>query len=240
MRQPMRAIILAGGKGTRLRPYTITLPKPLVPVGDQAILEIVVRQLQVAGVGRITLAVSHMAELLSAFFGDGNRFGLKIDYSRESVPLGTMGPLRLISDLPENFLVMNGDILTDLDFAKFWDEHERSGAIASVCCYQRTVKVDFGVLDVSPEDFLVGFREKPPLTHHVSMGIYAFRREVLEHIPEGKPFGFDDLMLRLLEREVPVRCHRHSGQWLDIGRPDDYERAQLLVASQHPPPFEAI
>lgn len=222
-----RAVILAGGKGTRLRPYTVTLPKPLVPVGDRAILEIVIEQLRSAGVTRVTMAVNHLAQLLQAYFGDGSRYGLKIDYSLEEQPLGTMGPLRNIADLPENFLVMNGDVLTDVDYRAFWQEHLSGGWAASVCTFRRTVKIDFGVLEVSPDGFLTAFREKPEVSHDVSMGIYAFRRDVLKYFPPG-PFGFDQLMLTLLERGVPVRCRPHRGQWLDIGRPDDYERAQHL------------
>lgn len=231
MSDNVRAILLAGGRGTRLRPYTVTLPKPLVPVGDQAILEIVIRQLKQAGIGRITLAVNHMAELMRAFFGDGARYGLKIDYSLEQTPLGTMGPLRIVPDLPESFIVMNGDILTDLDYRDFWNRHLQSGAMASVCCFRRTVKMDFGVLDLSPDNRLIGFREKPQLAQVVSMGIYAFRREVLDYIPNDRPFGFDELMLELLAKKIPVQCHEHTGQWLDIGRPEDYERAQTLVDS---------
>jgi NDP-sugar pyrophosphorylase family protein len=240
MQRNIRTVILAGGKGTRLRPYTTTLPKPLVPVGDRAILEIVIEQLRQAGVGRVTMAVSHLAQLLQAYFGTGERYGLAIDYSLEDSPLGTMGPLRLIQDLPESFLVMNGDVLTDLDFARFWREHQQSGALASVCVYRRTIRVDFGVLEVTPDNFLCGFREKPEVTHMVSMGVYAFRRDVLQFIPPGKPFGFDDLMLALLARKIPVRCHPHTGQWLDIGRPSDYELAQTLCAPGVPPPVENV
>jgi NDP-mannose synthase len=229
MAEGFRAIILAGGRGTRLRPYTITLPKPLVPVAERPILEIVVDQLKAAGVGRVTLAVSHQAELLMAYFGDGRRLGVPIDYSREAQPLGTIGPLHLIRDLPESFLVMNGDILTDLDYRAFWEEHLAAGALATVCTYRRAIHLDFGVMEVAPDGTLEDFREKPDVVHCVSMGIYAFRREVLHHVPPGRPFGFDELMQALLRAGETVRCRFHDARWLDIGRPDDYERAQHLM-----------
>jgi NDP-sugar pyrophosphorylase family protein len=224
-----RAVILAGGRGTRLRPYTVTLPKPLVPVGDEPILDIVMRQLKAAGVARVTLAVSHLAELLMAYFGEGARVGLAIDYSRETTPLGTVGPLRLIADLPPTFLVMNGDILTDLDFNAFWQRHNASGAIASVGTVDRTSTLDYGVMEVGADGTLTGFREKPEVKHSVSMGVYAFSREILRFVPADTPFGFDNLMLTLLAHGERVRCERHAGRWLDIGRPDDYEAAQRLA-----------
>jgi NDP-sugar pyrophosphorylase family protein len=142
----MRAIILAGGKGTRLRPYTLALPKPLVPVGDRAILDIVLTQLARAGVRHVTMAVSHLAHLIMAYFGDGQRWGLKIDYSLEDKPLSTIAPLKLIGDLPEHFLVMNGDILTDLDFAALYARHVAGGADITVATFQRDSRIDFGVL----------------------------------------------------------------------------------------------
>jgi len=228
MSTPFRAVILAGGRGTRLRPYTVTLPKPLVPVGDEPILDIVMRQLKAAGVERVTLAVSHLAELLMAYFGEGARLGLPIDYSREPQPLGTVGPLRLIPDLPSTFLVMNGDILTDLDFRGFWERHNASGAIASVGTVDRTTTLDYGVMHVGADGVLTAFQEKPTLTHSVSMGVYAFSREVLRFVPADQPFGFDNLMLTLLAHGERVRCEPHAGRWLDIGRPDDYEAAQRL------------
>lgn len=232
MKKEIRAVILAGGKGTRLRPYTVSLPKPLVPVGERAILEIVLHQLREAGVTRVTLAVNHMAELLMAFFGDGRKYGLEVDYSIEDEPLGTIGPLRLIPDLPENFLVMNGDLLTDFPYDQFWEEHHRSEAIASIGTFRRIHPIDFGVLEIGAGGMLSGFREKPSIPYNVSMGIYAFRRDILDHVPPSGPFGFDDLILTLLRKSIGVNCYTHQGQWLDIGRPDDYERAQQLVAAQ--------
>jgi NDP-sugar pyrophosphorylase family protein len=220
-----RAIVLAGGRGTRLRPYTVVLPKPLMPIGDFPILEVIVRQLGKAGFGRITLAVNHQAELIKAFFGDGSKWDLHIDYSLEQSPLGTMGPLKLIGDLPEHFLVMNGDILTDLDFGAFYDGHVAERRLFTISSHVRQQMVDYGVLEVDASSSLVGFREKPKSEYLVSMGVYMVARRVLEHIPAGRPYGFDSLMLDLMRAGKIVRAQRFNGYWLDIGRPDDYMQA---------------
>ena len=222
----MRAIILAGGKGTRLLPYTTTIPKPLVPVGDMAIMEIVVRQLQRCGFDHLTVAVNHGAQLIRAYFEDGRRWNVHIDYSMEDTPLSTIGPLRLIPDLPEHFLVMNGDILTDIDYSVLLRSHRESGAIGTVATYERETKIDFGVLTYDGErNHICRFTEKPVEHFCVSMGIYAFSREIMQFIPEGQPFGFDHLMLKLIAENQDVRAYPFNGYWLDIGRPDDYDRA---------------
>jgi len=221
----MRAVILAGGKGTRLRPFTTTIPKPLVPVGDMAVMEIVVRQLARAGCEHITVAVSHLAQLIMAYFGRGRKWGLKIDYSIEDEPLNTIGPLKLIRDLPENFLVMNGDILTDLDFGRFFDFHVSRGAEATIATYERDVKIDFGVLRRGSDDRIVHFVEKPVEHFSVSMGVYAFSRRILDLVPDNQPYGFDNLMLDMIAAKRDVRGYPFNGYWLDIGRSDDYERA---------------
>lgn len=220
-----RAVILAGGKGTRLRPYTVVLPKPLMPIGDYPILEVIVRQLARSGFSRITLAVNHQAELIQAFFADGAKWGVKIDYSLEDQPMGTMGPLKLIRDLPEHFLVMNGDTLTDLDFGAFYEQHVKSGEFFTISSAVREHLIDFGVLEPGPDGRLSGFKEKPRLTYEVSMGVYMCSRAILERIPAGRPYGFDYLMLELIKTGKPARLLRHSGYWLDIGRPDDYAQA---------------
>jgi NDP-sugar pyrophosphorylase family protein len=220
-----RAIILAGGRGTRLRPYTVVLPKPLMPIGDYPILEVIIRQLARAGFSRITLAVNHQAELIKAFFGDGSKWNIEVDYSLEESPLGTMGPLKLIRDLPENFLVMNGDILTDLDYGAFHDAHVAEKRLFTISSHVRQHMVDYGVLEVGSQQTLVGFREKPTSEFQVSMGIYMVSRDVLEHIPGDRPFGFDNLMLDLIKGGKRVTVQPFAGYWLDIGRPDDYAQA---------------
>lgn len=220
-----RAVILAGGKGTRLRPYTVVLPKPLMPIGEYPILEVIVRQLVKAGFGHITLAVNHQAEIIKAFFQNGERWGIRIDYSLEDQPLGTMGPLKLIKDLPDNFLVMNGDILTDLDYAAFHDAHVGAGDIFTISAMQREHRIDYGVLDTGIDGKLTGFREKPGVSYEVSMGVYMLSAAVLEQIPAGRAYGFDTLMLDLLAAGRPATVRTFSGYWLDIGRPDDYAKA---------------
>jgi len=221
----MRAIILAGGKGTRLRPYTVVLPKPLMPIGEYPILEVIVRQLVHYGFTHITMAVNHQAKIIQAFFGNGEEWGITIDYSLETQPLNTMGPLRLINDLPENFLVMNGDILTDLNFKEFFEYHVSKSNNFTISAFKRVLKSEYGVLRINEEEKLCVFEEKPEYVFEVSMGIYAVSREVIRHIPENRPYGFDHLMLDLLAEGNPASVKRHNGYWLDIGRPDDYMQA---------------
>lgn len=222
----MKAVILAGGKGTRLKPYTTVIPKPLVPVGEKAILEILITQLKKEGVDEVFICLNHFAEIIMAFFGDGSRFGLKINYSLEDEPLGTVAPIKLIKGLPENFLVMNGDLLTDLPFHELFEYHINGKALLTVSTFTRKNKIDFGVIDVDPVSlFATGFREKPEYTFDVSMGVYAMNRDVLEFVPPGTHFGFDNLMLTLLEKMRPAKIFPYGGYWLDIGRPDDYEKA---------------
>jgi NDP-mannose synthase len=219
-----RAVVLAGGKGSRLRPYTVVLPKPLMPVGEYPILEVILRQLAAQGFDRVTLAVNYQAEIVRAFCGDGSRWGIAIDYSLETAPLSTIAPLCLIEDLPDNFLLMNGDVLTDLSMRQLYDDHVREKRQFTIAAAERTNVVDYGVLHAS-DNRLVGFEEKPKFPYLVSMGVYALHRSVLERVPKGQKYGFDDLMLSMIAHKEEVRIERHSGYWLDIGRVDDYMRA---------------
>jgi NDP-sugar pyrophosphorylase family protein len=225
----MKAVILAGGKGTRLYPYTISLPKPLVPIGERPIIEIMLRQLYRAGVRDVTVSVGHLAELMMSFLGDGSQFGMTIGYVREDKPLGTVGPLRLVENLPENFLLMNGDVLTDLSYEDLFEGHVKSGAQVSISAYQKKVNIDLGVL-VSSNGRLTDYVEKPTYVYHVSMGVYALNRSVLQHIPEQDYFDFPMLIHALLKAGQFVRTVPISGIWLDIGRPADYEEAQKTFA----------
>lgn len=222
----MKAVILAGGKGTRLKPYTTVIPKPLVPIGERAIIDILITQLAKCGVDDITICLNHFAEIIKAYLGDGSKFNLKIDYSLEKEPLGTVAPIKLISDLPEDFLVMNGDLLTDLDFKKLFDKHLYMNSLLTISSYQRSTQIDFGVLELDQvNNKLTSFREKPKYSFNVSMGVYAMNRKVLDYIPVNTPFGFDNLLLALLQKKVPVNIYQYKGYWLDIGRPEDYEKA---------------
>ncbi|MFD4138494.1 MULTISPECIES: NDP-sugar synthase [unclassified Streptomyces] len=222
----MHAVILAGGKGVRLRPYTTALPKPLVPIGDQhAILEIVLRQLAAAGFTSCTLAIGHLGHIIRAYVGNGSRWGLRVGYSTEDSPLGTMGPLLTMMDrLPESFLVMNGDVLTDLDYGDVVKQHRASGAPLTVATYARKVSIDFGVL-TTESGKVVGFAEKPSMDYRVSMGVYGLSRDTLAGYTPGLPLGFDELVLDLLKAQNPPHAYEFDGYWLDIGRPDDYDRA---------------
>jgi len=222
----MRAIILAGGKGTRLRPYTISLPKPLVPIGgEMPILEIVIRQLAKCGFTRATVAVNHMANIIQAFFGDGSKWGVKIDYSLEEQPLSTIGPLTLIDDLPEHFIVMNGDVLCDLNYAGFLEYHILRGNDITVSSHKREVKIDYGVLEYDESHCLSSFSEKPTYHFDISMGVYCISRRVIESLEKGKPYGFDNLMLDSLKNGRKVEIRPYDGYWLDIGRPEDFDNA---------------
>lgn len=220
-----RAVILAGGKGTRLRPYTIVLPKPLMPIGEYPILEVVVRQLALHGFGHITIAVNHQAELIKAFFGNGSKWRVLIDYSLEDQPLGTMGALRLIGDLPAHFLVMNGDILTDFDYSAFYTDHTTNNRLFTISSHHREQPIDYGVLETTQDGKLRGFHEKPTNSYEVSMGVYMVSRDVLSYLPDGEAYGFDHLMLKLLKAGQTVNVRSFDGYWLDIGRADDYLKA---------------
>ena len=220
-----RVVILAGGKGTRLKPYSIALPKPLVPIGETPILEIIIKQLANQGFNHITLTVNHMADIIKAFFGDGSKWNIKIDYSLEDKPLSTMGPLKLIKDLPENFLIMNGDVLSDINFSSLMENHRNNKNIFTISSYKRKQKSDYGVLKIGENNSLVGFKEKPVVEYDVSMGIYIANKKISDYIPYNQAYGFDQLMLDLISDNNPASVIRHDGYWLDIGRPDDYAKA---------------
>ena len=222
----MKAVILAGGLGTRLKPYTTVFPKPLMPIGESPILEIIVKQLKAKGFNEITLAVGHLSELIMAFFNTGSKYGLKIEYSTEEKKLGTAGGLGLLKNkLEDDFLVMNGDVLTGLDFSEFLEFHKETGSIATIALNRRHVDIDFGVVELDENRTLIGYIEKPKIDYLVSMGVYAFNESILEYIPSHEYLDIPDLMKRLLSEGEKVNGFIHDGYWLDIGRPDDYIKA---------------
>ena len=223
----MKAVILAGGRGTRLAPYTATLPKPLVPVGDVPILEIILRQLIAARFTSVTLTLGHLGELIRAFFAAHHSLGRQIDlqFVDEEQPTGTAGSLRLVPDLPETFLVMNGDVLTTLDFAQLIEFHRASGAWLTIAGHRKPVNIDLGVLRLQGSE-VVDYIEKPQYVYPVSMGIYVYDRRVLAHIPSAGHFDFPELVLRLLADRRKVACFESDALWLDIGRHEDYAAAQ--------------
>jgi NDP-sugar pyrophosphorylase family protein len=220
---------MAGGEGARLRPYTAVLPKPLMPIGDRPVLDIVIRQLRAAGFGRVTIATGYLAELIEAFFRDGSSYGLPIDYFREREPLGTVGALALLGGLEdESFLVMNGDVVTDMDYAAMLEHHVASGAAVTVAATLRHVNISLGVMefdDASAPERVTGYVEKPTISYEVSMGVYCFDPRVLDHIERGARLDFPDLILRLLAAGERVEAWRPEAYWLDLGRHDDYELA---------------
>jgi len=222
----LKAVILAGGRGTRLAPYTYVLPKPMMPIGDRTILEILLRQMKRAGINQVVLTVGHLAGLMQAFFQDGQQFDLDITYSFEPKPLGTAGPLALVPDLNNTFLVSNGDILTLLDINDFTEFHHQHGGICTIATHERKHHVDLGVIEQNDDEFLItGYIEKPTLDYKVSMGLYIFEPEVLQYIPKDEYLDFPDLVLKLIEAGEHVIGYPYTGYWMDLGNPEDYTQA---------------
>lgn len=223
----MKAIIQAGGKGTRLRPYTLVLPKPLVPIGKYPVIEILLRWLHRNGVNEGIITLGYLGDLIRAVCRDGSQWDLSLNYVEEKDPLGTMGALNLIGrqNLDSTFISLNGDIITDLDLRKMARFHKNHGGLLTVATAEKPLPTNLGVIDLKG-DRVVDFREKPVLKHSVSMGIYCMEPAILNYIPKGVAFGFDDLMYSLLDQNIPVYAFKHEGLWMDIGRPEDYVAAQ--------------
>lgn len=232
----MQAVILAGGKGTRLRPYTSVFPKPLMPLGEDdpmPIMEVVVRQLVRHGFREITVITGYLTELIEAFFGDGRKFGARIEYKREATPLGTAGGLTLIDRPKESVLVINGDILTTLDFAEMYRFHEESAAAATIASYPREVRVDFGVLEFAKEPHILsGYREKPEFSFQVSMGLYILSPLAWDYLKAGRALSMPDLLENMRKSGQPIHCFRRPCYWLDIGRHDDYATANEIFEAR--------
>ncbi len=222
----MKAVIQCGGKGTRLRPHTSILPKPLMPIGARPVLELVLKWLRRNGIREAFITTGYLGHLIRTVCGDGSQWNMQITYTQELEPLGTIGPLSLLREhLNEPFLVLNGDVLTDLNLTQLIRLHRRERALLTIATTARSTKMDFGVIE-AVDGHLTAFREKPELSHLVSMGIYCMDPAILERIPSGVPFGFDDLMLQMLEDEVSISVFKHEGLWLDVGRVDDFLKAQ--------------
>ena len=226
----MKAVILAGGRGTRLRPYTTVFPKPLMPIGDEPVIEIIIRQLKSQGLEDIIVTVGHLGELIMSFLGDGSKFEVDIRYSKEDKPLGTAGGLGLIKEeLRETFLMINGDTLTTLNFLELIDHHGRNNAIATIALKKREVYIDFGIVELDSTNSIKGYSEKPTIDHLVSMGVYVFEPRVLEFIKPGEKLDFPDLINTLISNGETVKGFVFDGYWLDIGRPEDYEQANREI-----------
>ncbi len=222
----IRAVILAGGKGTRLRPLTAVFPKPLVPLGNKSVVEILLRRLAASGLTDITICTGYLSELIQAVCGDGSKFGLRIEYVNEEEPLGTAGPLSLIPNLTDPFIVMNGDLLTTLDFRRMIDFHRDERADFTLGLFPREVKIDFGVIELNGDGQFNGYREKPSYNFEVSMGVNVLSLSVLRHIKKLERLDMPELVLQVHRSGGRVACYREPCRWLDIGRMDDYAQAQ--------------
>ncbi len=231
----MRAVILAGGRGARLAPYTTVIPKPLLPVGDRPILEVICRQLARAGFRRITLSLGYMSGYFKTFLAENRslRRIVPIDFVEEPEPTGTAGSLASIPDLHGSFLVMNGDVLTNLDYGQLLRTHRDSGAAVTIACHRKAVKIDLGILELGEDDHVTGYVEKPTLSYPVSMGIYAYDEKALAHIRPGDYLDFPDLVLRLLAAGEKVQAFPSDATWLDLGRHEDLlEASRILLARE--------
>ncbi len=236
----MKAVIQSGGKGTRLKPYTMVLPKPLMPVGSKPVLELLLKWLRRNGTRDAYVTTGYLGHLIRTVCGDGRQWDLRIKYTEEPQPLGTIGGLTLLrDDLSSTFLVVNGDVLTDLNINAFAACHHKHGGPLTIATAKRVIHTDFGIIE-DAAGRVSRFQEKPILTHLVSMGVYCMEPEVLDYIPAGVPFGFDDLMFCLLGRGVPVNTFLHNGLWLDIGRVEDFHKAQELAWDEQSPAFETL
>jgi NDP-sugar pyrophosphorylase family protein len=229
----LRAIILAGGKGVRLRPFTVNFPKPLVPLGDEPVVEVLIQRLLQFGITDITLSLGHLAELIKAYFHYRTQLTnrCQIRYVKEDEPTGTAGSLALVSGLADTFLVMNGDLLTDLNFHELVAFHRQKKAALTVATQQRKVKIDLGVLEFDSDFRVHSYHEKPETTYDVSMGIYVYEPRVLPFIEKGQYLDFPDLVLKLISAGERVSAFPTDCLWLDIGRPDDYAKAQEMLAN---------
>src|SRR4051794_12813415 len=233
-----RAVILAGGKGSRLGPYTTVLPKPLLPIGDKAILDVVVHQLHDYGFRELTLAVGYLAHLVRAVMGDGSSHDVSITYHEENEPLGTVGALGTVEGLDDSFLVMNGDVLTALDYGELLDVHRDAGNVLTIASHRRVVRTDYGVLHFTNQTGnmlnVSGFEEKPEIPYVVSMGVYVLEPAALDYIEPGTYLDLPDLVLRLLAEGRQVGSYLYDGYWLDIGRHEDYEKALIEFEQLRP------
>lgn len=236
----MKAVIQCGGKGVRLRPYTSILPKPLMPIGSRPVLELLIRWLRRSGVREVFITTGYLGDLIRSYFGDGRRWNVKITYTTELEPLGTIGPLALLrKKLGEDFFVLNGDVLTDLSLVELMNFHRGHGGLLSIGATVRTTNLEFGVIEAEGGR-AVAFREKPTLATMVSMGVYCMSPGIMEFVPNGVPYGFDDLVLHMLAEKVPVHLFKHDGLWLDVGRVDDFHKAQKVEWEEQSPAFAAV
>ncbi|MFC2070997.1 NDP-sugar synthase [Chloroflexota bacterium] len=235
----MKAIILAGGKGTRLKPYATVFPKPLMPIGDEPIMQIIIRQLYSQDLKDIIIAIGHLGELIMNFFGDGSKWEVNIEYSREDQPLGTAGMLGLVKDqLSETFIIINGDTLTTLNYRDLINYHKKGGAISTIALQKRDSYIDYGTVKLDDAGRITDYIEKPTIHHTVSMGVYVCEPEVLKYIEVNKRLDFPDLVKTLIGKKEIVKGFVFNGYWKDIGRAEDYEKANEEINEIYPKLFD--
>lgn len=236
----MKAVIQAGGKGTRLMPYTSVLPKPLMPIGARPVLELLLRWLRRNNIEDVYITTGYLGHLIRSFCGDGHQWGLNITYSQEAEPMGTVGSLTLLREhLDGTFLMLNGDVLTDLNLPAFGLAHRKHGGPLTIATTVRSTRMDFGIIE-DQANRVTSFTEKPTLSNNVSMGVYCMEPEVIRYIPAGIPFGLDDLALCMLAKDVPIHVFKHQGLWLDIGRVEDFHSAQEITWEERAPALLAV
>lgn len=237
----MKAVILAGGRGTRLHPFTVSFPKPLMPLGEVPVLEVLMTRLIQHGITDMTLTLGHFGGLIQAYVDQRRSLTAKLNlsYVQEDAPTGTAGSLSLVPGLDETFLVLNADLLTDIDLHALVAYHKQQNAVLTIATHRRKVKIDLGVLEFDEHSVITNYLEKPETTYHVSMGIYVYEPRVLSYIPKGEYLDFPSLVLKLLAAKEKVVSYVTDCTWLDIGRPDDYARAQELF-SQRREDFERV
>lgn len=228
--QVRQAVVMAGGKGTRLYPYSALFPKPLMPLGDMPILELLLRRMKNAGIEEVIIAVNHLRHLIEAYFGDGSSIGLNLIYSNESKPLGTAGALgNMVNLLDDTFFLANGDLLTSMNLKRMADRHISDQADATIGVYERENKIDFGLIEFDEHNRLSAYKEKPSNKYHVSMGVYILQREAVRaHVSSVDYLDMPDLLLRIKSNSGSVMCFKDDCVWLDVGRPDDFALAQQM------------
>lgn len=222
----MKAVILAGGLGMRLRPFTEVIPKPLLPIGEKAVLEIQIEHLKKHGFHEIFLATNYKSDYIENFFGDGSRYGIKLKISREETPLGTAGPLKLLMDqLTEPFLVMNGDILSNINLSEFYKFALKSDSLLSITIKQIVMPYSFGNIFFDG-DVVTNIEEKPNIITYALAGIYVMKPGIFKFIPDNEYYGMDSLIKKMIAVDSTITKYELKEYWLDIGRIDDYESAQ--------------
>lgn len=228
----MKAILLAGGKGRRLKPFTTTIPKPLFPIGEKPILQIIIEQLKEFGVDEYIISLGYLGELIKAFLGDGEKYNTKISYVTEETPLGTAGAISLLPELNDDYIFMNGDILSTIDFTEAYNDHKKSKALMTICTFEKTTKSSLGVLELNINGEVENYLEKPELKQIVSSGIYILNPGIKDYIPQNTKYDLPDLVKSLINKKKKINTYAIKGDWFDIGTPSDLEKAEQYLSEK--------